>query len=128
MLNLIFVGENVIDKSLIARMLSIRKGLECYDTKEKEGSKEEILKGIKPYNSSVSIEDEFLQDEQARDYIRELGKVIYLCSSQDKNTDYYNSVMTYIINVDFKTTEEVFKEVIAIYNLVNKINCNIYIK
>ena len=128
MQNLIFVGANAIDKSLIARMLSARKDLEFYDTKEKTGSKEEILKGIKRYNCSISLEDEFLQNEDDRDYIRELGKVVYLSSSQDENKDYYNSVMTYIINIDFKTTEEVFKEVIVIYNLINKLNCNIYIK
>ena len=128
MQNLIFVGANAIDKSLIARMLSARKDLEFYDTKEKTSSKEEILKGIKRYNCSISLEDEFLQNEDDRDYIRELGKVVYLSSSQDENKDYYNSVMTYIINIDFKTTEEVFKEVIVIYNLINKLNCNIYIK
>ena len=128
MQNLIFVGENATDKSLIARMLSIRKNMEFYDTSELTGTKKQILKKIKKFNSSISLEDKFLQEEDDRDFIQEFGKVIYLSSSQDKNVDIYNSVLTYIINIDFKTTEEVFREVILIYNLINKLNCHIYIK
>ena len=46
----------------------------------------------------------------------------------DEMETYYEQIANFIIDIDGKKLNQVFKEALAIYNFANKVKCHIYIK
>ena len=106
----------------------------------------------------MSVGANLPKDEENRKIIKRSGKVIYLRATVDtiyknlhdsyskrpylKNNfsvftiekkleemkPYYEELANYIIDVDDKAVDKIFKEALAIYNYDNKIKYHIYIK
>ena len=118
----------------------------------------DILKNdIKP-GMIVSLGANIPQDEENRVLIKKSGKVIYLRAKAEtlynhlidsynkrpylKNNfsiftlekkleemrKYYEELANYIVDIDNKTVNMIFKETLAIYNYDNKVKYHIYIK
>lgn len=129
MQNIIFVGADESETKVVAKMLSARKNLEFISTDDFFGEGIDEIKKIPKSDCSIYVDTEKLLYEFNREEIKMLGRVIYLRSDRDKeNVEYYQDVMHYFIDIDFKTTENIFNEAVAIFNVVNKIGCHIYIK
>ena len=131
----------------------IEKGEEYFASLEKYVLKNNITPGM-----IVSIGANIPKDEENRRIIKKSGKVIYLRATAQsiynnlieshkkrpylKNNfsvltienklkemrPYYEELANYIVNIDNKNVDTLFKEALAIYNYDNKIKYHIYIK
>ena len=131
----------------------IEKGEEYFSNLEKNVLKNDVSQGM-----IVSIGATIPKDFDNRKLIKTSGKVIYLRANantiyeniKDSFADrpylknnfsvftvekkleemkpYYEELANYIIDVDNKNVDKIFKEALAIYNFNNKIKYHIYIK
>ena len=131
----------------------IENGEEYYANLEKNVLKKEISHGM-----VVSVGAYIPKDDENRKIIKTSGKVIYLRATantiyeniKDSYSDrpylknnfsifsvekkledmrpFYEDLSNYIIDVDNKSVDKIFKEALAIYNYNNKIKYHIYIK
>lgn len=128
-------------------------GEEHYRNLEKYVLKNDVEQGM-----IVSVGTYIPKDFDNRVQIKQTGRVIYLRAKADticKNlkednikdpliktnfsiftiekkmnemAPYYEELANYIIDIDGKKINEVFKEALAVYNYCNKLKCHIYIK
>ena len=131
----------------------IEKGEEYFSNLEKL-----VLKNDVSHGTIVSVGANIPKDEDNRILIKTSGRVLYLRAKAQtiydnikdtyseipylKNnfsvftvekkleeiTPYYEELANYIIDVDGKNVDAIFKEALAIYNYINKIKYHIYIK
>lgn len=131
----------------------LEKGEEYFSNLEREVLRNNITPGM-----IMSVGANLPKDEENRKIIKRSGKVIYLRATVDtiyknlhdsyskrpylKNNfsvftiekkleemkPYYEELANYIIDVDDKAVDKIFKEALAIYNYDNKIKYHIYIK
>ena len=128
-------------------------GLEYYHNLGKYVLKNSIEQGM-----IVSLTVDAVKDEENIKLIKTSGRVIYLRAKADtiyenlkdeyskrfdlknnfsilsidnelkKTKAHYEELANYVIDIDNKKLNDVFKETLAIYNYANKVKCNIYIK
>lgn len=129
------------------------KGIDYYNNLSKYILKNNIEQGM-----IVSISSDMPRDDENRKLIKTSGRVIYLRAKaeticENLKTDYtlrpelknnfsvftvekkmeemkpyYEELANYIIDIDNKKINTVFREALAIYNYANKVKCHIYIK
>ena len=117
-----------------------------------------VLKNSVGQGNIVSIATDIPRDEENRRLIKTSGRVIYLRADAETICEnlkddyksiselksnfsvftvekkikelepYYNLLANYIIDIDNKKINDIFKEALAIYNYANKVKCHIYIK
>lgn len=93
-----------------------------------EKTKEALNKIIKD-SLIITLNNICISDIEIRHYIKRTGRVIYLRTENENDTREYNEELSnYYVDIDNKNVEEIFKDILAIYNLVTKIKCHIYIK
>ena len=131
----------------------VDNGEDYFHRLEKDILKSDIRPGM-----IVSLGSYIPQEEENRILIKRSGKVIYLranidtiynhlTSSYDKRpylknnftiftlekelhymAPYYEEIANYIVDIDGKSLNAIFKEALAIYNFDNKVKYHIYIK
>ena len=131
----------------------IENGEEYFASLEKNVLKNDVSHGM-----IVSIGANIPKDFENRAIIKTSGKVIYLRASAntiyenlkesyekrpylkgdfsiftvekklDEMKSYYEELANYIIDVDNKNVDKIFKEALAVYNYNNKVKYHIYIK
>lgn len=146
-----FFIENKEEKSIDE--LITEKGRDYYNDMQKSVLKNNVEQGM-----IVSLSADIVQDEENIKQIKTSGRVIYLrakaetiCEnlkidyeniydlkndfsvfSVEKKMEtlkkYYEEVANYIIDIDNKRLNTVFREALAIYNYANKVKCHIFIK
>ena len=129
------------------------KGIDYLKKLEKKIIKNDVEQGM-----IVSISADIPKDRDNAIAIKKSGKVIYLRANSEtiyqnlkndydsrfelKNEfsilsiekqiieakPYYEEIANYIIDIDNKSINTVFKEALAIYNYNNKVKCHIFIK
>lgn len=148
------VNKRIVEKeNKTINDIFLEKGEEYFCKLEKDFLKNEIKPGM-----IVSLGANTPRDEENRILIKRSGKVIYLRASVDaiykhlndsyskrpylKNNfsiftlesklkemkPYYEELANYIVDIDNKTVNTIFKETLAIYNYDNKVKYHIYIK
>ena len=75
-----------------------------------------------------TIYDNLKKDYEKRPLLKNDYSVFTIDKMLNERLPYYEDVANYIIDVDGRTINSVFKEALAIYNFANKVKCHIYIK
>lgn len=121
-------------------------------------AREEFINSFKSNDKVVTLDNDYIKDNDFRNLIKSRGSVIYLKSSpytiynnikneynkhrfNQKNfneefiTKKYNELenlyidmATYTVNIDYIKIENVFSKVLAIFNYINRVHCHIYFK
>lgn len=129
------------------------KGIDYYNNLGKDILKNNIEQGM-----IVSISSDMPRDDENRSLVKKSGRVIYLRAKaeticENLKTDYilrpelknnfsvftveknmnemkpyYEELANYIIDIDNKKINAVFREALATYNYANKVKCHIFIK
>lgn len=129
------------------------KGKEYYDSVAKNALNNVVEQGM-----IISLSSSMVKDYDNIHTIKKSGRVIYLRGTansiyeilkKDKSNIselennfsiftiekklselkcYYEELANYIIDIDNKKLNDIFKEALAIYNFANKVKCHIYIK
>ena len=136
----------------------IEEILSTYSDKDLRDIEKYVLQNNVEQGMIVSVGTYIPKDEENRKLIKSTGRVIYLKAKSNtiyenlkeeyekrpkikdnfsvftiKNKleemrPYYEELANFVVEVDNKTLNSVFKETLAIYNYCNKVKCHIYIK
>lgn len=148
-----FTGFFASGKTMIGKLVATRKNLGFIDAKNEDDLFKKVNQG-----NIVALSNNLIVDEKYIERIKKTGKVIYLRGKAkalyknlnedtverkefsdnfsvfsverelEKRKLYYEELANYIIDIDDRTINSIFKEALAIYNYINKVKCHIYIK
>ncbi len=136
----------------------IEEILSTYSDKDLRDIEKYVLQNNVEQGMIVSVGTYIPKDEENRKLIKSTGRVIYLKAKSntiyenlkeeyekrpkikdnfsvftienklEEMRPYYEELANFVVEVDNKTLNSVFKETLAIYNYCNKVKCHIYIK
>ncbi len=136
----------------------IEEILSTYSEKDLRDIEKYVLQNNVEQGMIVSVGTYIPKDEENRKLIKSTGRVIYLKAKSntiyenlkeeyekrpkikdnfsvftienklEEMRPYYEELANFVVEVDNKTLNSVFKETLAIYNYCNKVKCHIYIK